>query len=327
MNIAVLGAGNISQKLTVAIHGLQKLGYNVIPYSVGARDFSRAEAFAQKYGFKKAYGSYEELVSDPQANLVYVATPHSHHYQHAKLAIEHGKHVLCEKAFTVNTAQAEELIKLAKEKNVLLAEAIWTRYMPSRQMILDLINSGIIGTISSLSANLCYPLTHKERMIRPELCGGALLDLGVYPINFACMAFTGKIKEVSASCLKWNTGVDAQDSMTLTFEDGKSAFLYCSMLSLSDRTGVINGSEGYIEVQNINNPEEIRVYNKSRECIRRISVPQQINGYEYEVLACMEALDKGLTECPQMPHAETLRIMKLLDGFRKTWGVSYPMES
>lgn len=296
------------------------------PYAVGARELSRAEAFAREQGFEKAYGSYEELVSDPEVDLVYVATPHSMHCEHTRLALEHGKNVLCEKAFTMNAGQAEEVIALAEKKGLLLAEAIWPRYMPSRQMILDLIDSGVIGTVTSLSANLGYPLTHVERMVRPELCGGALLDLGVYPLNFACMAFPGEIRDVASACVKWETGVDAQNSFTLTFEDGRMAVLYSSMLVQSDRLGVINGDKGYMEVQNINNPEEIRIFDLQRNCIRTIPVPEQINGYEYEVLACREALEKGWTECPQMPHAETLRMMKVMDGLRKSWGVIYPME-
>ncbi len=326
MKTAILGAGNIAKSMAAALRGLQKRGENVEPYAVGARELSRAEAFAREQGFEKAYGSYEELVSDPEIDLVYVATPHSMHCEHTRLALEHGKNVLCEKAFTMNAGQAEEVIALAEKKGLLLAEAIWPRYMPSRQMILDLIDSGVIGTVTSLSANLGYPLTHVERLVRPELCGGALLDLGVYPLNFACMAFPGEIRDVASACVKWETGVDAQNSFTLTFEDGRMAVLYSSMLVQSDRLGVINGDKGYMEVQNINNPEEIRIFDLQRNCIRTIPVPEQINGYEYEVLACREALEKGWTECPQMPHAETLRMMKVMDGLRKSWGVIYPME-
>ena len=326
MKVAILGAGNIAKSMAAAVRGLQKRGEDVEPYAVGARELARAEAFAKAEGFAKAYGSYEELVRDPEVDLVYVATPHAMHYTHTKLALEHGKNVLCEKAFTMNAEQAGEVIRLAEEKGLLLTEAIWPRYMPSRQMILDLIDSKVIGNVTSLSANLGYPLTHVDRMVRPELCGGALLDLGVYPLNFACMAFPGDIKDVASTCVKWETGVDAQNSFTLTFEDGRMAVLYSSMLVQSDRLGVLNGDKGYIEVQNINNPEEIRIFDLGRTCIRTIPVPEQINGYEYEVMACKEALENGWKECPQMPHSETIRMMKVMDCLRKSWGVIYPME-
>lgn len=321
MNVALLGAGNISNSMATAVKGLEKRGEDIYGYGVAARSLDRAQSFADQYGFQKAYGSYEEMLQDPAVDLVYVATPHSMHYEHVKLCLEHGKHVLCEKAFTMTAAQAEEILKLAEEKGLLLTEAIWTRYMPSRHIINELIDSGVVGKVTSLSANLGYALTHVPRMIRPELAGGALLDLGVYPINFACMAFGDEIADVTAACVKWETGVDAQNSITLTFPDGRMAFLYSSMLVQSDRLGVINGDKGYIEVQNINNPEEIRIFDLDRKCVRTVPIPEQINGYEYEVLACRDALKEGRIECPQMPHATTLKIMKLMDGLRKEWGI------
>lgn len=323
MKVAILGAGNIARSMAEAINGLDD---SVEAYAVAARDLERAEAFAQKWGFQKAYGSYEEMAADPQVDLVYIATPHSHHYAHAKMCIEHGKAVLCEKAFTMNAAQAKELIAFAEEKKVLLTEAIWTRYMPSRKMIDDVVASGVIGKITSLSANLGYVMADKERMKRPELAGGALLDLSVYPINFASMVFGDKIERIEASCTKIETGVDAQDSITIYFQDGKVAFLYTTMVAQTDRLGVINGDKGYIEVQNINNCEEIRVFNLDRKMTAIYQVPKQINGYEYEVLACREALEKGEIECPQMPHAETIRIMEILDEIRGKFQIQFPGE-
>ncbi|HIU74322.1 MAG TPA: Gfo/Idh/MocA family oxidoreductase [Candidatus Pelethocola excrementipullorum] len=323
MKVGIIGAGHIACKMAVALNGLDD---TVAAYGVASRDLAKAEEFAKEWGFQKAYGSYEELVKDPDIDLVYIATPHSLHFEQAKLSLEHGKAVLCEKAFTMNAKQARELTALAKEKKLLLAEAIWTRYMPSRKMIDDLVESGVIGKVTSLSANLGYVMEYKERMQRPELAGGALLDLGVYPINFASMVFGDKIKEISSTCVKTETGVDSQDSITIVYEDGRVAYLYATMLAQTDRQGVINGDKGYIEIQNINNCEEIRVYNLDREMTARYQVPEQINGYEYEVLACKEALEKGELECSQMPHKEIIRIMEVMDGLRESWGVKFPGE-
>lgn len=323
MKVGIIGAGHIACKMVVALNGLDD---TVVAYGVASRDLAKAEEFAKEWGFQKAYGSYEELVKDPDIDLVYIATPHSLHFEQAKLSLEHGKAVLCEKAFTMNAKQAKELTALAKEKKLLLAEAIWTRYMPSRKMIDDLVESGVIGKVTSLSANLGYVMEHKERMQRPELAGGALLDLGVYPINFASMVFGDKIKEISSTCVKTETGVDSQDSITIIYEDGRVAYLYATMLAQTDRQGVINGDKGYIEIQNINNCEEIRVFNLDREMTARYQVPEQINGYEYEVLACKKALEKGELECSQMPHEEIIRIMEVMDGLRKSWGVKFPGE-
>ena len=154
MNIGFIGAGRIANTLASTMARMEDVNL----YAVAARDLGRAEAFAQKYGFDRAYGSYEEMLCDPQVELVYIATPHSHHAEHMKLCIAHGKNVLCEKAFTLNADQAREVAALAKEKGVYVAEAIWTRYMPSRQLINDVLASGVIGRVTALSANLCYPV-------------------------------------------------------------------------------------------------------------------------------------------------------------------------
>lgn len=327
MKIGLLGAGNIANTMAQTIAGMVKKGMpGIQAWSVGGRNLERAQALAQQYGFSRAYGSYEELVSDPEVDLIYIATPHSHHYAHVKLCLEHGKHVLCEKAFTVNAVQAEEIQHMAKHRKLLLTEAIWPRYMPSRNMIRNLLEEGVIGVPTSLTANLGYVLPHVERMQEPSLAGGALLDLGVYPINFALMAFGDDYETVQASAVFSPKGIDYMDSITLTWKDGKMAVLHTNMLALTDREGVIFGDKGYLEVQNINNPEEIRVYNLNRELTARYVVPEQITGYEYEVLACRDALEKGELECPQMPHETTLRVMKLLDGIRRSWNMTFPCE-
>lgn len=324
MKVSILGPGAIAQKMAAALAGLD--GQGVERYSVVSRDYDRAKAFADQWGFEKAFGSYEEMLEDPEAELIYVATPHSHHFEQAKMCLEHGKHVLVEKAFTVSAAQAQELILMARERGLLLAEAIWTRYMPSRAMIDELVRDGAIGRVTSLTANLGYAVDWKERIRRPELAGGALLDLGVYPINFALMVFHGQVASVTSAAVLTDEGVDASNSMTLVFDDGKMAVLHSNAAALTDRRGVISGDQGYMEVQNINNCEEIRVYDKERRMTAKYPVPEQINGYEYEVLACKRALENGWAECPEMPHSETLRVMRLMDEIRGQWGLHFPCE-
>ena len=322
MNIGILGAGNIAATMATTLQSLK----NVRCYAVAAREKKRAQAFADKFGFQVAYGSYVDMLSDPNVHLVYIATPHSHHYEHIKMCLKHGKHVLCEKAFTANAAQAEEVILEAREKGLLLTEAIWTRYMPMRLTIDAIIKSGIIGTPTSLSANLGYPLEHKERMVKLELCGGALLDLCVYPLNFASMVFGNDIVGISAECIKYKTGVDAQETVMLKYADGKMATIYATMLAQSDRRGIINGTNGYIEVENINNPESVKVYNLERRVVQEIVAPMQITGYEYEVISAIDAIMEGRVECPEMPHSETLFMMKLMDSIREAWGIKFPEE-
>ena len=265
-------------------------------------------------------------MEDAEVELVYVASPHSHHYQHARLCLEHGKHVLLEKAFTVNARQAEELITLAREKGLLLAEAFWPRYMPSRKMIADLIAQGTIGEVRSVVADFGAPLTHIERLYKPELAGGALLDLGVYPLNFALTIFTGKVLDIQSNAVMSPEGVDWMNGITLTFEDNKIAVLHSNMMACMDSRGTIYGDKGYIEMGDLNNCSEIRVYDESRKLSARYPVPEQINGYEYEAIACAEAIRNSQVECAQMPHSETMRLMRILDAVRQQWGFKLPCE-
>ena len=183
MKVGILGAGRIAATMAKTLNGMKEAE----AYAVASRSPEKAEEFARKNHVEKAYGSYEEMLADEEVELVYIATPHSHHLEHGKLCISYGKPVLCEKSFTANAAQARELLDYAAEKKVFITEAIWTRYMPSRKMIDDIIASGELGEIKMISANLGYELTDKERMLRPDLAGGALLDVGVYTLNFASM--------------------------------------------------------------------------------------------------------------------------------------------
>lgn len=319
MKLGILGAGGIASTMAKTVAGMK----DVEAYAVAARDLERARVFAQKYEVKKAYGSYEEMLADDEVELVYIATPHSHHYLHAKMCLEAGKNVLCEKAFTVNAEQAQKLFDLAKEKKLLITEAIWTRYMPSRKMINDIIESGVIGEVTAVTANLSYTVSHVERIRKPELAGGALLDVGVYPINFASMVLGDKVKDVKATAIFQN-GVDILDSIAMVFEGDRMATLQCGAREISDRMGSIFGTRGYMQVQNINNPEKITVFDTDHKEVASYVVPEQISGYEYEVESCMKAIQEGKLECPEMPHAETIRIMKIMDDIRKSWNYEIP---
>lgn len=321
-NVGIMGAGNIAGVMADTIKKMK----NVKLYAIASRQQVKADVFAGKYGCKKAYGSYEELVKDKKVDLIYIATPHSEHYDNVKLCIQHGKPVLCEKAFTANEAQAKELVQLAQEKKVFLAEAIWTRYMPVLTTIREVLGSGVIGELKMLTANLGYVIDDVPRLQDPALAGGALLDLGVYPLNFAVMIFGDNIKKIDGTCTYTQTGVDGQNSFTLEYHDGKVAVLNSSMVSLSDRRGVIYGTKGFAVIENINNFESIAVYDSSYKKVAFYKRPKQISGYEYEVEAAIKAISAGEIECPQMPHSETLRMMKLMDSLRAQWNIVYPFE-
>lgn len=322
LRVGILGAGKIAGIMARTLREME----NVQAWAVASRERERAEEFARTYGIERAYGSYEELVEDPAVDLIYVATPHSHHAEHCLLCIEHGKPVLCEKAFTANAAQARQVLARTEERGVFLTEAIWTRYMPSRRMIDDLIGEGALGEVVSLTANLGYPLTHVERIMEPALAGGALLDIGIYPLNFASMVLGDEVEDVTSACVKTSTGVDAQSSIVLRYRDGKMATLHTTVLAATEQYGIIYGTKGYLIAHNINNIDRISLFGPDRSLRREITVPKQITGYEYEVEACRRALETGALECPEMPHAQTLCMMEQMDALRRDWGVRYPFE-
>ena len=313
LRVGVLSTGNIAATMAETLRCME----DVELYAVASRCQEKADAFAEKYGFEKAFGTYEEMAADEKVDLVYVATPISEHCSHVKMLLENGRNVLCEKAFAVNAREAEEMTALSKEKGLLLAEAMWVRYMPMARTLQEVLASGAIGTPYTLTANLGYLLESVPRMMKPELAGGALLDVGVYTLTFASIAFGDDISSIDTSVIMTDTGVDAQSSITISYPDGKMSVLNSSLRALSDRQGIIYGTKGFLVVENINNFESITVYNEKREVTARYDQPKQISGYEYEVRACKKAIEEGMCECPDMPHSETIRIMEQMDAVRE----------
>lgn len=321
-NVGIIGCGKIAEVMASTIKKMN----SVRCYAVASRSIDKAQTFAEKCGVKCAYGSYEELVKDKKVDLVYIATPHSEHYANAMLCIQNSKPVLCEKAFTANAKQAEKLLTLAREKKVFIAEAMWTRYMPMLKTIKEVLRSGVIGEPVMLTGNLGYMIDEKERMNDPALAGGALLDLGVYALNFASMIFGNEIKKITSACTYTASGLDRQNSMTIIYEDGRMAVLNSTMRGVSDRQGIIYGTKGYAVIQNINNFESMEVFDEFNKKVGAYKRPRQISGYEYEVEACVKALKSGWLQCPDMPHSEILFIMQQMDAVRNQWGIQFPFE-
>lgn len=333
VNVAILGAGSIANTMATTLVKMAEDGrYSswIHPYAVAARDKGRAEAFAAQYGFDTAYGSYADMAADDNVDLVYIATPHNFHAEQAIMCLKAGRNVLVEKAFTANAAQARALLNVAEETGLLATEAIWTRYQPSRDLINELVHSGELGTIRSVRAELSYEPHGRDRITNPDLAGGALLDVGVYALNFIDMAVGAdhgrSIADIVTTMVPYSTGVDATNTTVLTYDDGLLATATSSRAVASDRSGVICGDNGYAVVTNINNPERIDVYNTDHSLRHSIAVPEQLTGYEYEVAAAANAILDGRAECPEMPHADTLRIMELMDEIRGRWGLKYPFE-
>ena len=322
LRVGVIGTGWIAEKAAITLRGL----LDCMCYAVGSRTKDKAEAFARQWEIPKAYGSYSELIADPDVDLVYVGTPHSHHFDVTKEALMAGKPCLVEKAFMANHAQAQAIVNLARERKVFLAEAIWTRYQPVVKIVRDLISGGRIGEPRLVTATLGYSMGDKPRIMRADLCGGALLDLGVYALNFVRMFFPSDIVSIESQCVKSQTGMDLTNAISLVLANGMLCNLQSSAACVGDNIGVIAGTDGNLIIDNINNPQKVTVNTHDREFVEDIHVPQQITGYEYQFIACRQALIDGLTEPREMPLDETLYIMQLMDDLRLKWGVEYPMD-
>ena len=322
LNMAIIGTGRMASVMAETARKVR----GVKLYAVASRDASRASEFGEQHGIKKMYGSYEELAEDSKVDFVYIATPHSEHFENAKLFLEHGKHVLLEKAFTLNAQQAEALYEIADSRQLLLTEAMWVRFMPMAGIIRDVLESKVIGEPVMLTANLGYNVRRKQRLIEPALGGGTLLDLGVYPLNFAAMFFGLEISEVHAACTYTSKHLDEQESITLKYPSGKMAVLTATMAGVSDRKGIITGTKGYMIAENINNFESITVYDLDNKQLSTYKRPKQNTGYEYEVEAFAKAVKQGASDCQEMPRSETISIMHLMDEIRRQFGVVYPCE-
>ena len=268
LRVGIIGTGWIAEKAAITLAGLTMCE----AYAVGSRSQEKADEFARKWDVKKAYGSYAELMADPNVDLVYVGTPHSHHYDVTREALLVGKPCLVEKAFMANRRQAQEIIDLAHERKVFLAEAIWTRYQPVVKMVRELIADGRIGTPRLLTATLGYSMGEKPRIMRADLCGGALLDLGVYALNFVRMFFPADIVSIDSQCVKSTTGMDLTNAITLVLADGMLCNLQSSAACVGDNIGVIAGTDGNLIIDNINNPQTITVNGPDRSRSQAMSI-------------------------------------------------------
>ena len=319
--IGIIGTGGIAEKMAQTLSQIPEVHL----VAVAARDEQRALTFAQRFGAPRAYGSYLALAQDPEIDLVYIATPNNCHHEHALLCLEHGKNVLCEKPFTINEAQAQEVFAKAAEQNLLVTEALWTRYMPFSLQLKELLQNGVIGEPYLLQASMSA-LAPLQRLKDPTLGGGALLDIGVYLLTIDAMIFGTEVENISTSVIKSEEGVDIQSCLSLKHPGQKLSVLNSTMLAVSDRKAYVYGSKGYLTINNLNNPEQIEVFDQNRCSVHIFQRPEQISGMEYEVLSCLHALEQGQIECPEIPHEETLRIIRMMDSIRTQWGICYPCE-
>jgi predicted dehydrogenase len=319
----ILGTGGIARQFT---RDLLLDGHAVA--AAGSRTREGAERFAALFELPAAHASYEALVADPSVDLVYVATPHPFHYPHARLALEAGKHVLVEKPFTLNAAQAQALVALAADRKLLVLEAMWTRWLPHMVRLRHIIAAGTIGEPRSMSADHTQRLPDDpgHRINALELGGGALLDLGVYPVSFASELF-GAPQAVHAIATFRQTGADAQVATMFRYPGGQIATTYSASTTRGPNVAVVLGSEGRIEINSIwYAPTGLRVYDADGTLIEDARPPVKGRGMQYQAAEAERLVREGQIESSILPPQETIAIMATLDAIRSQIGLRYPGE-
>jgi len=295
--------------------------------AVGSRTRESAEAFAGRHGIPRAYGSYEELVRDPDVDIVYVASIHPAHAEHVLLCLEAGKAVLNEKPFTVNAGEAERLIRTARGRGLFLMEAMWTRYLPAIRKVREWIADGRIGEVRSMNAafGFCAPHDPDGRLLNPHKAGGALLDVGIYPVSFASMVFGRQPERIAARARIGETGVDEHNAMLFSYPGGRTATLQSAVRLQLDNHCDIYGTKGKIHIPQFWMAREAVLETSSGET-ERFAYDGPRTGYAFEAEEAGRCLREGLTESPDMPLDETLAIMRTMDEIRRQWGLVYPFE-
>ena len=319
LNVAVVGTGYMASRMS-AVLGSSGL---VRPYAVVSRDIDRALRFGRENGFKKAYDSMEQMLDDKKVDLVYIATPASEHAEQVRICIERGKPVLCETPIALTAAEAESLFSLSTSLDVLVVEAVHTRFLPFFKQIVSVISSGAIGTPVMLTAGIASDLEELPRMQRPSLGGGALGDLGYFLLNFSSMIFGDQIKRIQSSCVFSPTRVDRQLSTVLQYKDDRMAVLSCTTSGNGESRAVIQGTKGYLVIEDLLNFATATVYDSKRNKTAQYKRGRQKSELEFELNAFVAAKKSGWKECPEIPHAQSISIMHMMDFIRRQLGISY----
>lgn len=296
-------------------------------FAVGSRSHDSAQRFADTFGIKHVYGSYNALLADDRIDLIYIATPHNSHFDLIKCCLEAGKHVLCEKPMVLNALQARECAELARAKNLFLMEAMWTRFFPAIQQALQWIEEGEIGTLQKIEADFSFKADFdpQGRLFDPALAGGALLDIGIYPIALATLFF-GKPEQVLGSALLGQTGVDEEDQITLSFAGGAEASLRCGVRENRPVAALIEGARGRLAIhERFHQPSRLTRHLRNGEP-QTFEFPFEGMGYHYQIAAVSEAVQQGLTEHPLMPLSATIQNLEVMDTLRQQWNLRYPDE-
>jgi predicted dehydrogenase len=319
----ILGTGGIAQAFTTDI-----LGEGMVVTAVGSRSQVTADEFAKRNGIPTAHGSYEALVADPDVDVIYVSTPHPYHLPNALLVLNAGKHALVEKPFTINAAEARELVDVANEKKLVVLEAMWTRWLPHMVRIREILKAGTLGDVRTVIADHNQRISEdpQHRINAPELGGGALLDLGIYPISFAWDVF-GKPQTVQSISSPTPTGVDRQTAVLFSYSDGQQAVLHTASDTKGPNRASIIGTKGWIEIERtFYMPTSFTVFASDGSVIERYEHPVKNRGMQYQAWEAERLITSGLTASDVLPTSQSIEIMEVLDQIRAQIGLVYPGE-
>lgn len=319
----ILGTGRIARKFAEDLRHVPGASLT----AVGSRRAETAEAFGREFHIPHRHADYATLVNDPDVDIVYISTPHSLHAEGSRLALEASKHVLCEKPFTLNARQAADLISLARERNLFLMEAMWMRFLPALVHAREILAQGTLGALRMLSADfgLRFDYDPADRLFAPELGGGALLDLGVYPVSFAQMVF-GRPDQIVTLAALGPTGVDDQSGIVLRFAEGQIAVLHTAMGAATPTEAVVIGTRGRLRLLSPFYRTDDLLPEIHGRPERRLHHRRTGNGLHYQALEVMDCLRQGKRESGLLPLAESLAVMESLDAIRAAWGLKYPGE-
>ncbi|WP_114324861.1 Gfo/Idh/MocA family protein [Candidatus Colwellia aromaticivorans] len=324
INWGIIGCGAIAHLFAQAIKKLD----NCTILAGASLTTGRAEHYTKTHQIQRSYSDYQSIVNDPDINAIYIATTHNFHFENIKLCLEHGKHVLCEKPFTVNAQQTTTLVTLANNNNCFMMECLWTRFLPAIKHLSHLLAQDIIGEIHTVKASfsICGDFPPEHRLRNKSLAGGALLDLGIYPLTLAAIVFGETPTHIQSSAVIGEDGVDESSYYLLEYGQGQRAMLSASFMEHAPSEGIISGSRGYIRIPDFIGAQELHLHLNNKPS-KILTFPfNKDENFTFEISHAIECIRKNKNQSDILPIDKTTAMMTLMDTIRSQWRLKYPGE-
>ncbi|ANI89671.1 hypothetical protein A9P82_10455 [Arachidicoccus ginsenosidimutans] len=320
----IIGPGKIAKKFAESLQLTERVRLS----AVASRDINKAKQFAATFNCPTTYHSYEALVQDPDIDVVYIATPHAFHCKQTILCLQHNKAVLCEKPMALNATQVRKMIQASKDNQCFLMEALWTRFLPWMQAVKEITDNGLIGDVKYVRADFGFKAEYnpESRLFDINLGGGSLLDIGIYPL-FLCQQILGKPKHIVVSGNTDKGGADISCHAVLQYENGAAGIITSMLDCDTPQTAEIAGTEGMIRIPSRWHRVSQFEWRRTNKDWQTVTLPQLVNGFEFQIAEVVKCLDNNLIESPSLPHAFSLQLSETMDEIRKQIGVTYPGEN